>query len=110
MAHAHSSRPLLTGLRMLQVEHLYERAPPQADGTPAKQEGDCMIITSDIYCNQHTALAARTAAGCAAEVGCSPAYQGFVAAAHALYAGVPTQLYAGVPTLVQHVPAACMPY
>jgi hypothetical protein len=88
---------------MPQVEHLYERAPPQADGTPAKQEGDCMIITSDIYCNQHTALAARTAAGCAAEVSCSPAYQGSVAAARA-------QLYAGVPTLVQHVPAACMPY
>jgi hypothetical protein len=68
----YSSRHLLTRGAVPQVEHLYERPPPKADGTPAKQEGDCMIISGDIYCNQHTALAARTAAGCASEVGCSP--------------------------------------
>jgi acetoin utilization deacetylase AcuC-like enzyme len=37
-------------------------------GGPAEARGDALIISGDVYCNQHTSLAARTAAGCAVEV------------------------------------------
>eukprot|EP00775_Hariotina_reticulata_P001303 gene1303-1645_t len=45
------------------VERLY-LDPVDKDGNLAELRGDTYIITSDIYCNQHTAMAARSAAGC----------------------------------------------
>ncbi|KAF8059654.1 Hdac6 [Scenedesmus sp. PABB004] len=48
------------------VEGLYG-APITAAGLPAARVGDAFIISGDIFCNAHTAAAARSAAGCAAQ-------------------------------------------
>lgn len=39
------------------------------EGESLKQIGDTYLITSDIYCNANTRLAARSAAGCSIQVG-----------------------------------------
>lgn len=50
---------------------LYARAPELRtdEGELLSRIGDTFIITGDIYCNAHTNLAARSAAGCAIQVG-----------------------------------------
>lgn len=54
-------------MHVLKVEALYH-CPIDKDGNCAELRGDTYIITSDIYCNQHTAMAARSAAGCSVRV------------------------------------------
>jgi hypothetical protein len=49
-----------------------------AGGGPAPVEGDALIISGDIFCNEHTSLAARTAAGCAIEVSARPCFRRLV--------------------------------
>jgi hypothetical protein len=51
-----------------QIEGLYSPNTLAADGEPVEVEGDCLLISSDIYCTEHTAIAARSAAGCCVEV------------------------------------------
>lgn len=55
---------------MLQVTSLYNRAPELRtdEGELLDRIGDTFIITGDIYCNEHTNVAARSAAGCAIQV------------------------------------------
>jgi acetoin utilization deacetylase AcuC-like enzyme len=42
---------------------------PDGGVAPLEEGGDAILISGDMYCNPHTPLAARTAAGCAVEVG-----------------------------------------
>lgn len=53
-----------------QVTNLYSNAPNMLndDGKLLERIGDTYIITGDIFCNQHTNIAARSAAGCAIQV------------------------------------------
>ena len=57
-------------IRLLQVTDLYNAALSMCDGEGNSLErlGDTWIITGDIFCNQHTNIAARSAAGCAIQV------------------------------------------
>ncbi|KAF6252538.1 hypothetical protein COO60DRAFT_516835 [Scenedesmus sp. NREL 46B-D3] len=45
------------------VDGLYSNA-ITTEGRRAEQVGDAFIISEDIYCNRHTSMAARSAAGC----------------------------------------------
>jgi hypothetical protein len=51
----------------VQVDGLYSN-PVTTEGKPAEQVGDTFIISGDIYCNRHTSMAARSAAGCCVQV------------------------------------------
>lgn len=55
---------------LLQVTSLYARAPEMHtdEGELLARIGDTFIVTGDIYCNAHTNVAARSAAGCAIQV------------------------------------------
>ena len=50
------------------VDGLYMNPRRISDGQLAEREGDTYIISGDIFCNRHTSTAARSAAGCAAQV------------------------------------------
>ncbi|WIA41969.1 hypothetical protein OEZ86_009272 [Tetradesmus obliquus] len=52
------------------VDGLYSN-PVTTEGQPAEQVGDTFIISSDIYCNRHTSMAARSAAGCCVQAVCA---------------------------------------
>lgn len=54
----------------LQVSSMYTSAPDMRtdEGELLRRIGDTYIITGDIYCNTHTNVAARSAAGCAVQV------------------------------------------
>jgi hypothetical protein len=63
---------------LLQVTNLYNRAPElrTEEGELLDRIGDTFIITGDVYCNQHTNIAARSAAGCAIQVRCTLRWHG----------------------------------